>query len=55
MRATFRNLYHEFNVAAFFRDRRDHTMSVVRWTLILLVATGLNLIRRATELLGAPT
>ena len=26
-----------------------------RWTLILLVATGLNLIRRATELLGAPT
>ena len=26
-----------------------------RWTLILLIATGLNLIRRATELLGAPT
>ena len=41
MRATFRNLYHEFNVAAFFRDRRDHAMSVVRWTLILLPMAAL--------------
>ncbi len=41
MRATFRNLYHEFNVAAFFRDRHDHAMSVVRWTLILLPMAAL--------------
>ena len=41
MRATFRNLYHEFNVAAFFCDRHDHAMSVVRWTLILLPMAAL--------------
>ncbi|TCM20410.1 H+/Cl- antiporter ClcA [Novosphingobium sp. PhB165] len=38
MRATFHNL---FNVAAFFGDRRDHAMSVVRWTLILVPMAAL--------------
>lgn len=41
MRATFRNLYQEFNVAALFCDRHDHAMSVVRWTLILLPMAAL--------------
>jgi H+/Cl- antiporter ClcA len=41
VRATFRNLYHEFNVAAFFRDRHDHAMSVLRWTLILVPMAAL--------------
>ena len=29
MRATFRNLYDQFNMAAFIRDRRTHAMSVL--------------------------
>ena len=41
MRATFRNLYDEFNLAAFFRDRHDHALSVVRWTLILVPMAAL--------------
>ncbi len=36
MRATFRNLYDEFNVAAFVRNRHDHAGSVLRWALILV-------------------
>ena len=36
MRATFRNLYDQFNVAAFVRDRHGHAMSVLRWALILM-------------------
>jgi len=43
MRATFANLFATFNLAAFFRARHDHAMSVVRWALILLpmsVAVG---------------
>ncbi|GFE76960.1 voltage-gated chloride channel protein [Novosphingobium sp. FGD1] len=36
MRANFRNLYRTLNVAAFIRDRHDHAMSVLRWTLILV-------------------
>ena len=36
MRATFRNLYDQFNMAAFIRDRRTHAMSVLRWALILV-------------------
>lgn len=36
MRATFRNLYEELNVAAFFRTRHRHAMSVLRWTLVLV-------------------
>ena len=36
MRATFRNLFNMLNVVAFLRDRHDHAMSVVRWTLILV-------------------
>ena len=36
MRATFRNLYHQFNVAAFVRNRQDHAVSVLRWALILI-------------------
>jgi hypothetical protein len=34
--ATFRNLYDQFNMAAFIRERRTHAMSVLRWTLILV-------------------
>ncbi len=41
MSATFRNLYDQFNMAAFIRDRRTHAMSVLRWTLIL-VTDGRN-------------
>ncbi len=36
MRATFRNLYNALNLAAFFRDRHDHALSVLRWTLVLV-------------------
>ncbi|MEG8042522.1 hypothetical protein QP164_06950 [Sphingomonas sp. LR59] len=36
MRATFRNLYDELNLATFVRNRHDHTMSVLRWALILI-------------------
>ena len=41
MRATFRNLYNELNVAAFVRDRHDHATSVVRWALILIPMAAL--------------
>ena len=41
MRATFRNLYDQFNIAAFIRDRRSHATSVLRWTLILLPMAAL--------------
>jgi H+/Cl- antiporter ClcA len=34
--ATFRNLYDQFNVAAFVRNRHDHAASVLRWALILV-------------------
>ncbi|EJL23474.1 voltage-gated chloride channel family protein [Novosphingobium sp. AP12] len=36
MRARFRNLYGQFNVAAFVRDRHGHAVSVLRWGLILV-------------------
>lgn len=36
MRATFRNLYHTLNLAAFVRQRHAHAMSVLRWALILV-------------------
>lgn len=36
MRATFRDLFAAFNIAAFIRTRHDHAMSVLRWTLILV-------------------
>jgi len=36
MRATFRTLYDDMNMAAFVRDRRDHAASVLRWGLILV-------------------
>ena len=41
MRATFRNLFSILNVAAFFRDRHDHAMSAMRWTLILVPMAAL--------------
>ena len=41
MRATFRNLYNILNLTAFFRDRHDHAMSVMRWTLILVPMAAL--------------
>ena len=41
MRATFRNLFNILNVAAFLRDRHDHAMSVMRWTLILVPLAAL--------------
>lgn len=41
MRATFRNLYNELNVAAFVRNRHDHATSVVRWALILVPMAAL--------------
>ncbi len=41
MRATFCNLFSILNVAAFFRDRHDHAMSVMRWTLILVPMAAL--------------
>lgn len=41
MRATFRNLFNILNVAAFLRERHDHAMSVVRWTLILVPLAAL--------------
>ena len=36
MRATFRNLYNQVNVAAFVRDHHGHAVSVLRWALILI-------------------
>lgn len=36
MGATFRNLYDQFNVAAFVRNRHDHAVSILRWALILV-------------------
>lgn len=36
MRATFHTLYDVLNVAAFVRDRHDHAVSVLRWTLLLV-------------------
>ena len=36
MRATFRNLFHTLNVAAFIRTRHDHAISVLRWGVILV-------------------
>jgi hypothetical protein len=36
VRATFRNLYDELNVAAFVRNRHEHAVSVLRWALILI-------------------
>jgi H+/Cl- antiporter ClcA len=36
VRATFRNLCDELNVAAFVRNRHDHAVSVLRWALILI-------------------
>lgn len=36
MRATFKNLFDSFNVAAFVRTRHDHAVSVARWTIILV-------------------
>ena len=36
MRATFRNLFYTFNVAAFARARHDHAISVARWTVMLV-------------------
>ena len=36
MRATFRNLYDQFNMAAFVRDCHGHAVSVLRWALILV-------------------
>jgi H+/Cl- antiporter ClcA len=36
VRATFRSLIDAFNLVAFFRERHDHAMSVVRWTLLLV-------------------
>ena len=41
MRATFRNLYNALNLAAFFRDRHDHALSVLRWTLVLVPMAAL--------------
>jgi hypothetical protein len=41
VRATFRNLFNILNVAAFLRDRHDHAMSVMRWTLILVPLAAL--------------
>jgi H+/Cl- antiporter ClcA/PII-like signaling protein len=36
VRATFRNLFYTFNVAAFVRARHDHAISVARWTVMLV-------------------
>ncbi|WP_084579522.1 voltage-gated chloride channel family protein [Sphingomonas azotifigens] len=36
MRATFRTLIDQFNLVAFFRDRHDHALSVLRWMLLLM-------------------
>jgi H+/Cl- antiporter ClcA len=35
VRATFRTLIDQLNLVAFFRDRHDHALSVLRWTLLL--------------------
>jgi len=36
VRATFRNLFATLNVVAFVRTRRDHAVSVLRWTILLV-------------------
>lgn len=36
MRATFKTLFHQLNVAAFVRTQHDHALSVARWTIILV-------------------
>ena len=36
MRATFRNLIDDLNIAAFARNRHAHAVSVLRWALILV-------------------
>ncbi len=36
MPATFRTLINQLNLVAFFRDRHDHALSVLRWTLLLV-------------------
>lgn len=36
MRATFHNLFEQFNFVAVARDRRQHAFCVLRWTLILV-------------------
>lgn len=36
MRATFRTLIDRHHLVAFFRDRHDHALSVLRWTLLLV-------------------
>ena len=41
MRATFRNLIDDLNIAAFARNRRAHVVSVLRWALILVPMAAL--------------
>lgn len=41
MRATFRTFITDLNVVAFVRNRHDHAMSAVRWTLILVPMAAL--------------
>ena len=36
MRATFGNLFAQFNIAAFVRTQHDHALSVARWTIVLV-------------------
>ncbi|MDF0491372.1 DUF190 domain-containing protein [Sphingomonas sp. H39-1-10] len=36
MRASFSNLFHQFNLAAFIRTQHDHAVSVARWTIVLV-------------------
>lgn len=36
MRATFRNLFEQLNVASFVRTQHDHALSVARWTIVLI-------------------
>lgn len=36
MRATFRNLFDQLDIKAFFRARHDHAVSVIRWTVALV-------------------
>ena len=41
MRATFRNLIDDLNIAAFARNRHAHAVSVLRWALILVPMAAL--------------
>jgi len=41
MRATFRDMLDKFDGSAFLQDRRDHALSVARWTLILVPMAAL--------------